>query len=102
MKKLKKFIGYYRPHRMLFFLDMGAALLLALCDMFYPLVTRTMLNDYIQNEKLGMLLIAGGFSVEVLFGLFCDLLWAFDGCSDAERYAQGPVCPFGKYAGGVF
>ena len=61
MKKLKKFIGYYRPHRMLFFLDMGAALLLALCDMFYPLVTRTMLNDYIQNEKLGMLLIAGGF-----------------------------------------
>lgn len=61
MKKLKKFIGYYRPHRVLFFLDMGAALLLALCDMFYPLVTRTMLNDYIQNEKLGMLLIAGGF-----------------------------------------
>ena len=54
-RKLKFFISYYRPHKLLFFLDMGAALLLALIDMLYPLVTRTMLNDYIANEKLGWL-----------------------------------------------
>ncbi len=61
MNKLKRFIHYYKPHKKLFFADMAAALALALCDMFYPLVTRTMLNDYIANEKLEMLLIAGGF-----------------------------------------
>ncbi len=59
MKKLKVFVGYYKPHRKIFFLDMAAALLLALCDMFYPLVTRTMLNDYIVNKKLFMLIAAG-------------------------------------------
>ncbi len=59
MKKLKRFISYYKPHRKIFFLDMAAALLLALCDMFYPLVTRTMLNDYIVNKKLFMLVMAG-------------------------------------------
>ena len=61
MSKLKRFICYYKPHKKVFFADMAAAFALAMCDMFYPLVTRTMLNDYIANKKLTMLLVAGGF-----------------------------------------
>ena len=61
MKKLKRFISYYKPHRFLFFADLFAALLLAACDIFYPMVTRLMLNEYIQNNQLKKLLIVGGF-----------------------------------------
>jgi ATP-binding cassette subfamily B protein len=61
MSKLKRFISYYKPHKKLFFADMAAALAVALCDMLYPMVTRTMLNDYITNKKLLLLLLAGAF-----------------------------------------
>ncbi len=61
MKSIKKFLKYYKPHRKVFILDMTAAFFLAACDMLYPLVTRTMLNDYIENDKLAMLLLAGTF-----------------------------------------
>lgn len=67
-EKLRFFISYYRPHKTLFFLDMGAALLLALTDMFYPLVTRRMLNDYIASEKLAML-IGAGILLTAVFGI---------------------------------
>ena len=37
---LKRFAGYFKPHMTLFLLDMGAALLLSLCDLLFPVVTR--------------------------------------------------------------
>ena len=48
----KRFIQYYKPHKTLFFLDMGAALLTAVCDLFYPIITRTILNDYLPTQIL--------------------------------------------------
>ena len=68
MKKLKRFISYYKPHRFLFFADLFAALLLAACDIFYPMVTRLMLNEYIRNNQLKKLLIVGGFLL-IVFGV---------------------------------
>jgi len=57
MDKLKKFLPYYKPHWKLFLADMLCALLLALCDLAYPEITRSMLNDYIPNNKIRLLLI---------------------------------------------
>ena len=54
---LKRFISYYKPHRKLFALDLLCAALLAACDLFYPMITRSMLNDYIPNSKLRALAI---------------------------------------------
>ena len=54
---LKRFISYYKPHKKLFLLDMLCAGLLAACDLFYPMITRSMLNDYIPNSKLRALII---------------------------------------------
>ena len=56
---LKKFISYYRPHRLLFTLDMIASFFVALIGIVYPVVTRNMLNDFIPNNKYKMIVISG-------------------------------------------
>ena len=56
---IKRFFRYYKPHRKLFFADLFCAFLLAISDLFYPMITRSMLNDYIPNKKLRVLVIWG-------------------------------------------
>ena len=56
---LKRFLAYYKPHRLIFTLDMLAALFIALIGMFYPIITREMLNDLIPNRKYQLIVIAG-------------------------------------------
>ena len=56
---LKRFLPYYKPHKKIFILDMLASLLVALLGIIYPIVTRTMLNDYIPNEKYDLIIISG-------------------------------------------
>jgi len=54
---LRKFASYYRPHKRLFLSDMFCALLIALCNMFYPMITRKIINVYIPNRNLYMLVV---------------------------------------------
>ncbi|MBQ6399842.1 MAG: ABC transporter ATP-binding protein [Clostridia bacterium] len=56
---LKRFIQYYKPHKKLFFLDMGAALLVALIGIVYPIITRTMLNTLIPERQYQMIIVLG-------------------------------------------
>lgn len=56
---LKRFIAYYKPHKLVFTLDMLAALAVALIGIVYPIVTRRMLNDLIPNRNYRMVLICG-------------------------------------------
>ncbi len=56
---LKRFLSYYKPHRLIFTLDMLAALVMASIGILYPIVTRTMLNDLIPNQKYAWILVAG-------------------------------------------
>ncbi len=49
---LKKFVSYYKPHKKMFFLDLLAAFLISICDLFYPILTRSILYDFIPNKKL--------------------------------------------------
>ncbi len=57
MKLLKRFIVYYKPHKVIFTLDMIASFLVALIGMGYPIITRYMLNDFIPNKKLELVII---------------------------------------------
>ena len=59
MRLLKRFLSYYKPHKLLFSLDMGASLLVALSGIVYPVVTRTMLHDLIPNRQYRMIVIYG-------------------------------------------
>jgi len=56
---LKRFISYYKPHKLIFTLDMLAALVVSLVGIVYPVVTRSMLNDLIPNRNYRMVVICG-------------------------------------------
>ena len=56
---LKRFLAYYKPHMLLFSLDMLASLAVAVIGVFYPMITRSMLNDLIPNENYRMIVLAG-------------------------------------------
>ena len=65
---LKRFLTYYKPHRLLFAADMTASLLMSLIAVIYPIVTRTMLNDLIPQKKYKLIIIAG-ISLFVLYAI---------------------------------
>ena len=46
----KRFIRYYKPHKKLFCMDMGASLLVSMIGIVYPIITRTMLNTLIPDR----------------------------------------------------
>ena len=56
---LKRFISYYKPHKKLLIMDMIAALLISVTGMAYPIITRTMLNEYIPNRMYQAIIISG-------------------------------------------
>lgn len=53
---IKKFIQYYKPHKKLFILDMVCAFLVAAIDLFYPMISRKIMNDVIPNRQLDILI----------------------------------------------
>ena len=63
---LLKFLSYYKPHKLLFALDMIASFFVALISVVYPVFTRTMLNDFIPNKNYRMIVIFG-LSLFVLY-----------------------------------
>ncbi len=66
MNLLKRFISYYKPYRKLFALDMLCALLIAVADLFYPMITKEIINNYVPNRKLKLLITWG----IVLLGIY--------------------------------
>ena len=68
---IKRFIKYYKPERRLFAADMLCAFMLAACDLIYPEITRSMLNDYIPNRKLQTLIILAGILLAIYALKFC-------------------------------
>ncbi|MDR2179098.1 MAG: ABC transporter ATP-binding protein/permease [Synergistaceae bacterium] len=47
----KKFASYYVPYLRLFTADMVCAFLSSVCNMFYPIVTRSIINVYIPERR---------------------------------------------------
>lgn len=66
MHLVKRFIAYYKPHRKLFAIDMACAFIVAVCDLFYPIIAGNIIDDYVPNQNLRMLLIWSG----VLLGIY--------------------------------
>ena len=56
---IRRFIQYYKPHKKLFFMDMGASVLVSLIGIVYPIIIRTMLNTLIPDRNYRMILILG-------------------------------------------
>ncbi len=64
---LKRFIAYYKDHKLVFALDMLASFLVSLISVIYPILTRKMLNNFIPNKQYRMIIISG----IVLLALYC-------------------------------
>ncbi len=57
MKKIKRFFTYYKPHKKMFIFDLICSFLISVCNMFYPMIARNIMNDYVPNENLQLLII---------------------------------------------
>ena len=61
----KRFVHYYKNHKLILFLDMTAAFLIAVTGIAYPIITRVMLNDWIPNNNLNLIIIGGASLVAI-------------------------------------
>ncbi len=51
-KILRVFVSYYKPHYKLFFLDISCALLIALIDLFFPMLTREVIGEILPAGQM--------------------------------------------------
>ncbi len=63
---LRNFISYYKPYRTLFFVDMLCALLVSLCNLVYPYLAKNIINLYVPQKNLKMILLWAG----ILLGIY--------------------------------
>ena len=55
----KRFLSYYKPHKLIFTLDMLASLIMSMIGIIYPIITRYMLNELFPDNNYRMLVILG-------------------------------------------
>ncbi len=63
---LRNFISYYKPYRKMFFIDMVCALFVSVCNLIYPYLAKDIINIYVPEKNLQMILIWGG----ILLGIY--------------------------------
>lgn len=60
---IKKFISYYKPYKKLFYLDLLVAAIASGVDLFYPMMTRELVNEAVPNRDIRTI---GVFAVTLL------------------------------------
>ena len=63
---LKRFVSYYKPHIAMFSFDMLSAVIVAVASLFYPMIVKNIMNEYIFDDTPRRLII---WSL-VLLGLY--------------------------------
>lgn len=53
---IRRFLRYYKPVKKVFITDMICAFTVSLCDLFYPMITRNIINDYVPNQNFRLLI----------------------------------------------
>lgn len=77
---IRKFLSYYKPHMRLFILDMVSAVIVAACALFYPLITKEMINNYVPNENLSMIITSALFLLGIyLIKALCTYIMGYYG-----------------------
>ena len=99
MHLVKRFVSYYKPHRKLFAIDMACAFIVAVCDLFYPIIAGNIIDDYVPNQNLRLLLIWSG----VLLGIYLvkavlNYVIQYWGRAHSGRHAAGYVPPYAEAA----
>ena len=63
---IKRFARYYKPHLGLFSLDMICAVIVSVCNLYYPTLAKEIINDYSARDTLTPIIIAS----LVLLGIY--------------------------------
>lgn len=64
---LKKFLSYYKPHRLIFTLDMLASFTVSMVGIFYPIVTRSMVNEFTEGDRNTKIIVGGAVLLLLLY-----------------------------------
>lgn len=57
---IRIFLSYFKPHRKLFALDMLCAMIVALIDLAFPLVSRSAMNELLPQNAFGLFFLVMG------------------------------------------
>jgi ATP-binding cassette subfamily B protein len=72
---LLKFARYYKPHLRLFIFDMFCAFMVAVCNMFYPMITRRMINSYLPDKNITVI-AAWGAALLAIYAVKAGCVYA--------------------------
>ena len=62
----KRFIAYYKPHKKILIPDLISSFLIAIIGIGYPVITRSMLNNWIPNRNITFIII-GSVSLILIY-----------------------------------
>lgn len=57
VKTIGAFARYYKPHLGLFTFDLACAFLMAICNLIYPTIARSIINDYAPNKQVNLIVV---------------------------------------------
>lgn len=94
MHTLKKFIHYYQPYKLVFFIDLICAAIISPVDLSYPQILRTMTKTLFTRDTAVILhalpWIASGLLLMYLIEslqILCKLSGTYDGSEHGTGYA---------------
>lgn len=77
---IKRFIKYYKPHLGLFIFDMLAAILISVCNLFYPTIAKNIINEYIYDDTVRRIVIWALILLEIyLIKAVCNYVMGYFG-----------------------
>ena len=83
MHTIRKFIDYYAPYKVVFFIDLICAAFISIVDLAYPQILRTMTNTLFTRDSSTILrtlpLIAAGLLVMYIVQSLCKYYVSFQG-----------------------
>lgn len=62
---LARFVAFYKPHKKLFAIDMICAFVISVFNLVYPYITKEIINNYVPNKLLNLLLVGAGVLLAV-------------------------------------
>ena len=54
---VKRFFSYYKPYKKGFVFDLFCSFVIATCNMFYPMVAREVMNNFVPNRNLNLIIV---------------------------------------------
>ena len=87
MKKLAKYLHYYKPYKWILIGVMLGSCLAAILDLLFPILVRQMLDEAIPQGKLDVLLQGAGLLLGWLI-VRHKLLWTYHEHGHRKRYAS--------------